>query len=37
MIPISDIEAARQRIASIARVTPLMPCERAHAICRRQV
>ena len=37
MIPLSEIEAARQRIASIARVTPVIPCERACDVCGRQV
>ncbi len=37
MIPLDQIEAAAQRIAGIARVTPVMPCERACDTCGRQV
>ncbi len=33
MIPLTQIQAARDSIAGIARVTPLVPCERASDSC----
>ena len=37
MIPIDDIRAAARRIAPIARVTPVLPCDRACDVCGQSV